>query len=198
MRSSICQCLSGDTNVDAAMAPEAATAGRPMPGNVQSPQQRRPSMGVFCQGNCPSPARIPGPYVPACLRTKCACVKGVPTCRQCSNLDMPQPPSHWPVCTMTVWTGLIDGGSRVSLSIALGAKTHHHRVTNAALTNVRNDFLHRFPQNLQMGATEIDITHACQRSHSRTRSSPNAVSVSRLGCKNSWQAQDGPANCKHR
>lgn len=59
MRSSICQCLAGDTSEDAAIAPEAATAGSPIPGKVQSPTHRSPSMGVFCHGNCPSPALIP-------------------------------------------------------------------------------------------------------------------------------------------
>ena len=61
------------------MNPEPATAGTPIPGKVESPQRRRPSMAEFAVGQDWLPASIPGPYVPALLRTNLACVSGVPT-----------------------------------------------------------------------------------------------------------------------
>ena len=46
----------------AASMPEAATAGKPMPGKVESPVQRRFSMEVFTPGSvCPVSARSAGP-----------------------------------------------------------------------------------------------------------------------------------------
>lgn len=45
----------------AAIAPLAATAGIPMPGKVESPQQSNPDRGVVEPGNKALPARCAGP-----------------------------------------------------------------------------------------------------------------------------------------
>ena len=45
--SSICMWVSTLTIVFAAMTPDAAALGVPMPGKHESPQRRRPSTGVF-------------------------------------------------------------------------------------------------------------------------------------------------------
>jgi hypothetical protein len=50
-----------EARVFAVTSPLAATAGIPIPGKVESPQQKRPSMGVDGIGNKPCPARIAGP-----------------------------------------------------------------------------------------------------------------------------------------
>ena len=49
----------------AALMPLAATAGRPIPGSVESPHCSRPFRGVTQPGNSASPALHPGPYEPA-------------------------------------------------------------------------------------------------------------------------------------
>lgn len=51
------------TRLLAVMAPLAATAGRPMPGKRESPQQYSPATGVEGPGNRPSPALMLGPEV---------------------------------------------------------------------------------------------------------------------------------------
>lgn len=43
------QCAQGDARVLAATAPEAATAGTPMPGKVESPQQSSPAKALKCE-----------------------------------------------------------------------------------------------------------------------------------------------------
>ena len=45
----------------AANAPEAATAGTPIPGLVLSPQRYNAGNGVICPGNVSFPAAIAGP-----------------------------------------------------------------------------------------------------------------------------------------
>jgi hypothetical protein len=46
----------------AAIIPDAATAGKPMPGCVESPQQKSPGSGVPGPGKvAPSPALMAGP-----------------------------------------------------------------------------------------------------------------------------------------
>lgn len=65
--------------VFAAMNPDPATAGTPMPGNVESPQRRSPGISVLAVGQACFPASMPGPYVPRCLRTNREWVSGVPT-----------------------------------------------------------------------------------------------------------------------
>jgi hypothetical protein len=47
----------------AQLAPLAATAGKPMPGKRESPQQYRPDTGVVGPGNRPLPALMAGPAV---------------------------------------------------------------------------------------------------------------------------------------
>ena len=44
-------CVPGDTSVFAAIVPEAATPGNPIPGKVVSPHANKPSIGVFGPGN---------------------------------------------------------------------------------------------------------------------------------------------------
>lgn len=49
------------TNELAQRMPDAATAGTPMPGSVESPTRNKPAMGVRQLGNKPLPAAIAGP-----------------------------------------------------------------------------------------------------------------------------------------
>lgn len=62
----------------AAAAPEAATAGTPIPGKVESPQHSRFLIWLMFlgPGNDSLPARQPGPYVPWDRRRKRSCVRG--------------------------------------------------------------------------------------------------------------------------
>jgi len=55
------QCCIGETREFAAIIPEAATAGIPIPGKVLSPTQRKPGSAVFWPGSWPSPAGTKGP-----------------------------------------------------------------------------------------------------------------------------------------
>lgn len=59
--SSIFQWAHTGASVLAQMAPLAATAGRPMPGKVESPQAMSPGMGVRGPGKVPWPALMAGP-----------------------------------------------------------------------------------------------------------------------------------------
>lgn len=79
MASRSSECCETETNVFATMAPLAATAGTPIPGKVESPQQKSCGMGVACPGKVPFPAFIAGPYVPRFLLRNRLCVSGVPT-----------------------------------------------------------------------------------------------------------------------
>ncbi len=72
-------CCETEARELAVTSPLAATAGIPMPGNTESPQQNSPSTGVEGIGNKPFPALIAGPYVPRFRRRKRSCVRGVPT-----------------------------------------------------------------------------------------------------------------------
>eukprot|EP00967_Tisochrysis_lutea_P080769 scaffold111108_cov32-Tisochrysis_lutea.AAC.3 len=63
IRSSIAQCSRGLTSEFAAMSPDAATAGIPMPGNVLSPTHKKPGKAVRWPGSCPCPAGTKGPGV---------------------------------------------------------------------------------------------------------------------------------------
>mmetsp|Transcript_7611 Transcript_7611/g.15830 ORF Transcript_7611/g.15830 Transcript_7611/m.15830 type:complete len:317 (+) Transcript_7611:65-1015(+) len=76
--SSIFQWSATDTIVLAQIIPEAATAGIPIPGKVESPQHRNPSRQVACPSSIPSFGRRKGPYVPLSLRRNLSCVSGVP------------------------------------------------------------------------------------------------------------------------
>ena len=72
------RCLGSGASVLAAMAPEAATAGTPTPGNTESPQRNNlgigdntPGCGTSGRGKKPKrlpPAGSAGPYVPRCRR----------------------------------------------------------------------------------------------------------------------------------
>lgn len=55
------KCCQKGTRELAAIIPEAATAGTPMPGMVLSPQQRRPGILLAAPGNESLPALIAGP-----------------------------------------------------------------------------------------------------------------------------------------
>mgnify|MGYP006892626688 CR=1 FL=1 len=57
-------CWSTETSVLAAVKPDAATAGTPMPGKVESPQQRRPGILATPARAAPRRAgqREPGPH----------------------------------------------------------------------------------------------------------------------------------------
>mmetsp|Transcript_28223 Transcript_28223/g.32326 ORF Transcript_28223/g.32326 Transcript_28223/m.32326 type:complete len:107 (+) Transcript_28223:199-519(+) len=59
-------CLSTLTKVFAAIVPEAATPGKPIPGNVVSPHANKPLIGVIGPGNSQTsfPSGGAGPYVP--------------------------------------------------------------------------------------------------------------------------------------
>jgi hypothetical protein len=61
-----------------AIIPEPATAGRPIPGNAQSPTESSLLISVLHVGNSPSLMEALGPYVPLCRRKKRSCVLGVP------------------------------------------------------------------------------------------------------------------------
>ena len=50
------KCLSNGTREFATIAPEAATAGKPIPGKAKSPQHQRSEIGVFPKGKVDSPA----------------------------------------------------------------------------------------------------------------------------------------------
>ena len=76
---SISKCFCTGASVFAAIIPLAATAGRPMPGNVESPQHSSPGSGVPGPGKTPTPALIAGPYEPRWRRRKRSCFNGVPT-----------------------------------------------------------------------------------------------------------------------
>jgi hypothetical protein len=62
------ECCDTETSVFATIAPLAATAGTPIPGKVESPQQNSWGIGVACPGKVASPAFMAGPYVPLFLR----------------------------------------------------------------------------------------------------------------------------------
>lgn len=55
------ECCDTETRVFATIAPLAATAGTPIPGKVESPQQKSWGIGVACPGKVPSPAFMAGP-----------------------------------------------------------------------------------------------------------------------------------------
>lgn len=55
------KCSHTDTVDDAAFAPLTATAGTPMPGKTESPQQSKPGISVLGYGNLALPARKAGP-----------------------------------------------------------------------------------------------------------------------------------------
>ena len=59
--SSIFQCSATETTELAAISPLAATAGMPMPGKVESPQQKKPGQLVPCIGSIPSAGLRKGP-----------------------------------------------------------------------------------------------------------------------------------------
>ena len=59
--SSSSECCDTETRVFATIAPLAATAGTPIPGKVESPQQKSWGIGVACPGKVPSPAFMAGP-----------------------------------------------------------------------------------------------------------------------------------------
>lgn len=79
MASRSSECCATETKVLATMAPLAATAGTPMPGKVESPQQNSCRIGVEWPGKVPFPAFIAGPYVPRFLLRNLRWVSGVPT-----------------------------------------------------------------------------------------------------------------------
>ena len=54
-------CCGTETILDAAIIPDAATAGMPMPGKVESPQQKKFGQLVPVPGSIPSVARRKGP-----------------------------------------------------------------------------------------------------------------------------------------
>ncbi|RYR76001.1 hypothetical protein Ahy_A01g000594 isoform B [Arachis hypogaea] len=56
-----------------------ATAGIPIPGKVESPQQKSCGMGVEEPGKLSLPASSAGPNVPLCLLRYLLCVSGLPT-----------------------------------------------------------------------------------------------------------------------
>eukprot|EP00192_Tetraselmis_astigmatica_P015038 CAMPEP_0117681324 /NCGR_PEP_ID=MMETSP0804-20121206/18906_1 /TAXON_ID=1074897 /ORGANISM="Tetraselmis astigmatica, Strain CCMP880" /LENGTH=160 /DNA_ID=CAMNT_0005491043 /DNA_START=278 /DNA_END=760 /DNA_ORIENTATION=+ len=75
-----CRCFPTGTSVLAQIIPEAAAAGTPMPGAVESPHTNNPSTGVFGPGkDSPLPGEKVAPYVPRSRRLKKAWVRGVPT-----------------------------------------------------------------------------------------------------------------------
>lgn len=55
------ECCDTETRVLATIAPLAATAGTPIPGKVESPQQKSWGIGVACPGKVASPAFMAGP-----------------------------------------------------------------------------------------------------------------------------------------
>ncbi|RYR31492.1 hypothetical protein Ahy_B01g056291 isoform A [Arachis hypogaea] len=55
------------------------TAGIPIPGKVESPQQKSCGMGVEEPGKLSLPASSAGPNVPLCLLRNLLCVSGLPT-----------------------------------------------------------------------------------------------------------------------
>jgi len=57
----ISKCLCTGARVFAAIIPLAATAGNPIPGNVESPQQYNPGRDVPTPGKKPTPAQIVPP-----------------------------------------------------------------------------------------------------------------------------------------
>eukprot|EP00962_Isochrysis_galbana_P034087 scaffold11484_cov125-Isochrysis_galbana.AAC.5 len=64
------QCCRTPTREFAAIRPDAATAGMPMPGNVLSPTHRKPGSAVRCPASWPCPAGMKGPYEPPSRRRK--------------------------------------------------------------------------------------------------------------------------------
>lgn len=79
MASRSSECWDTGTKVLATMAPLAATAGTPIPGKVESPQQNNCGIGVEWPGNVPCPALMAGPYVPLFLLRNLLWDSGVPT-----------------------------------------------------------------------------------------------------------------------
>eukprot|EP00966_Prymnesium_polylepis_P243481 5630294-Prymnesium_polylepis.1 len=94
-RSAVClrRRICSDTGciVLAAIAPDAAALGVPMPGKHESPQRSKPSTGVFRLGNgkgkrleswpekgADVPAAHARPYVPRSRRRKASCASGEP------------------------------------------------------------------------------------------------------------------------
>ena len=59
--SSSSECCDTETRVFATIAPLAATAGTPIPGKVESPQQKSWGIDVACPGKVASPAFMAGP-----------------------------------------------------------------------------------------------------------------------------------------
>ena len=138
------------TRLLAATAPLAATAGSPIPGNVESPQQRSPGICVFWNGNVPSPALMPGPYVPQCRLRNCRCVNGVPTFTQTDLLRF--------------WTNI---SKIVNKSELVSINSHHlihcwHGEQKVALAQAwqltGNTRRHRYAHSNQMPVLSLDIS----------------------------------------